>query len=286
MERLADLAAILVPVYVCVAGGLLWARMGRPINLSFVAGFAYVVGAPPLVFAVLKKAPAGSVPIGALIGAALLALALGALIAVAASLSFKRRLDPAVLAVAVPFSGAVALAALRYGWGEAGFVQGVVYFAVATIVLATVGRAAAHGHWTARALFGSPIGWVMAAAFLAALVPWTPPKFLLNTTTLLGGLLVPVMLVASGVALGRARAAAFVRALPVGVARLAIGLVAGVAAASALGLDGTPRAVVVLESATPIAFLWPIYARTGWDEFAAALAVGLAALPVLVAVLI
>jgi predicted permease len=174
------------------------------------------------------------------------------------------------------------LSVLRDALGAEGFAQGVVYFAVATLAAATLGRAAARGRWDLNSLFGSPIAWGMAAALALVAVPWTPPKFILNTTTLLGHLVVPVMLIAAGVALGRASRTELIRGLPSGFARLAIGLAAGIVVAEGLPLEGVTRTVVILETAMPIAFLWPIYAKDGWPSFAASLLVGLVALPFLV----
>jgi predicted permease len=68
--------------------------------------------------------------------------------------------------------------------------------------------------------------------------------------------------------------------------RLAVGLAAGLVVADVMALERVTRAVVVIETAMPIAFLWPIYAKDAWKEFAASLAVGLVALPFLVAFLI
>jgi predicted permease len=178
------------------------------------------------------------------------------------------------------------LSVLRDAFGAAGFVQGVVYFAVATLTVATLGRAAARGSWDSRTLFGSPIAWGMAAALALVSVPWTPPKFVLDTTTLLGHLVVPVMLIAAGVALGRATRIELRQGLPSGIVRLAIGLTAGIAVAEGLGLDGLIRAVVILETAMPVAFLWTIYTKDAWSSFAGSLLVGLLALPFLAAWLI
>ena len=279
---LATVIDVVVPVYLCVAGGYLWARIERPINLSFVSAFVYVVGAPPLVYAALKRVPDGSVPIGPLAEATVLALVLGGLAAVLVSLAAGRHLGASGRGLALPFAGAMGLAVLRNGFGDPGLAQGVVYFAVATIAAATLGRAAAQGRWGVASLFGSPIGWALAAALILAALPGTPPKFVLNTTNLLGGLVVPVMLIAAGVALGRVDGTALLRALPFGIARIAIGFAVGVVVAEVLALEHLARAVVILETATPVAFLWPVYVKDGWAEFGASLAVGLAALPFLV----
>jgi len=279
---LATVIDVVVPVYLCVAGGYLWARIERPINLSFVSAFVYVVGAPPLVYAAIKRVPDGSVPLGPLIEATVLALVLGGLAAVLVSLVAGRHLGTSGRGLALPFAGAMGLAVLRNGFGDPGLAQGVVYFAVATIAAATLGRAAAQGRWSASSLFGSPIGWALAAALVLAALPGAPPKFVLNTTNLLGGLVVPVMLIAAGVALGRIGGSALLRALAFGIARIAVGFAVGVVVADVLGLEHLSRAAVILETATPVAFLWPSYTKDGWAEFGASLAVGLVALPLLV----
>lgn len=279
---LATVVGVVVPVYLCIAGGYFWARIERPIDLSFVSAFVYVVGAPPLVYAAIKRVPDGSVPLGPLVEATVLALALGGLLAVLVSLAAGRYLGVSGRGLALPFAGAIGLAVLRNGFGEPGLAQGVVYFAVATIAAATLGRAAALGRWNASSIFGSPLGWALAAALALAALPGTPPKFVLNTTNLLGGLVVPVMLIAAGVALGRVSGPALLRALPFGIARIAVGVAVGIGVAELLALEHLSRAAVILETATPIAFLWPIYVKNGWAEFGASLAVGLAALPFVV----
>ena len=282
-----DLASVLVPVYACVAGGVLWAKIERPVDLGFVATFVYVVGAPALVFAAVMRVEPGSVPFRLLAEAALAALAVAGVLAVGVSLAAGRALGGSARGLALPFAGALGLSMLRDALGPAALAEGAVYFAVVTLAVATVGRAAARGSWNLGSLFGSPIAWGMAAALALIAVPWTPPKVLVGTAWLLGGLVMPTLLVAAGIALGRTAARDVVRHLPVGLARFAVGLAAGYAVAEGLSLDGITRAVVLIETAMPVSFLWTVYAtrdgkgEAAWPAFAASLAVMLAALPLM-----
>jgi predicted permease len=64
---------------------------------------------------------------------------------------------------------------------------------------------------------------------------------------------IPLMLVALGHALGSFRVRRLPVAAGIAVARLGLGFGMGVALAAVLGLEGTARGVVIIESAMPVA---------------------------------
>ena len=287
MNRLPDLLAVLAPVYLCVAVGYFWARAGRGFDLAFVTAFAYVLGAPSLVFSAIHRAPLDAGEVAGMAGAAFLALgACGAL--GVGGLALARRNLAGVPPLALPCAGAMGLSVARDAFGAEGHALGAAFLAVALFAQATLGRAAAAARWDAATLAGSPIAWGVLAALALAASPWTPPRWALNTTWLLGGTVVPVALIAQGVVLARAPWRESLAAWPIALGRVGIGLAAGLAVAAALGLDGAARAVVVLETAMPVALLWPIYrARAAVSdgalaETAASIVVGLIVLPGLV----
>jgi hypothetical protein len=284
MNGLPDLLAVLAPVYLCVGAGYFWARTGRGFDLAFVTAFAYVLGAPSLVFSAIHRAPLDA---GEVAGAALLALGVCAALG-AGGLALARRNLAGVAPLALPCAGAMGLSVARDAFGAEGLALGAAFLAVALFAQATFGRAAAAGRWDTATLAGSPIAWGVLAALALAALPWTPPRWALNTTWLLGGTVVPVALIAQGVVLARAPWRESLAAWPIALGRVGIGLAAGLAVAAALGLDGAARAIVILETAMPVALLWPIYRARAADsdgalaETAASIVLGLIVLPGLV----
>jgi predicted permease len=287
VSNLPDLLAVLAPIYLCVAAGYFWARAGRGFDLAFVTAFAYVLGAPSLVFSAIHRAPLEAGAVAGMAGAALLALVACAALA-AGGLALARQSLAGVAPLTLPCAGAMGLSIARDAFGADGLALGAAFLAVALLAQATLGRAAAAGRWDAATLVGSPVAWAVLAALALAALPWTPPRWALNTTWLLGGTVVPVALIAQGVVLARAPWRAAMPALSIAVGRIGIGLVAGIAVTAVLGLNGPTRAIVILETAMPVALLWANYraraaaADGAWGETAASIVLGLVVLPALV----
>jgi hypothetical protein len=94
------------------------------------------------------------------------------------------------------------------------------------------------------------------AALIAVTLLWlgvTPPKWVVDTTGLLGGMAIPLQLIALGCSLGQLRIASLPRGLALSLLRLGLGLAIGLAIAEAFALDGLVRSVVILQSAMPVA---------------------------------
>ena len=53
----ADLLSIIAPVFITVAIGYLWARLGRPFDADFITNIVLTVATPCLVFASLSDLP-------------------------------------------------------------------------------------------------------------------------------------------------------------------------------------------------------------------------------------
>ena len=117
----------------------------------------------------------------------------------------------------------------------------------------------------------TPLVHAVALALLLQAFGIDLPRWAANTTNLLGDCAVPLMLLSLGVALARLRIAGMGRALAMSALRLGLGFGVGVLVAAAMGLEGTIRGVVMLESAMPVAvfnYLWAVRYDTAPEEVA------------------
>ncbi len=276
-----DYAAILMPIYACIAAGYAWTRAGQPFDLRFIADFVYLVGAPALV---LSQAGADAPPAGALgavAGAAALALLVSAAIAWPASRRAGYALA-ALPALALPLTGAIGLAVAPALAPAHGAALATAYFAVTAIVATAIDRAAGRGDWRAGTILGAPAAWAIALAFALGLAGWVPPRWVANTSHLLGALVAPTLLLMMGAVLARTPPAGN-RAAALGAARIALGAVVALVLVRVLGLSPAARAVVVLQGVMPVEMLWGVTPERGTAEAAAwSYVFALIALPVLI----
>jgi len=88
-----------------------------------------------------------------------------------------------------------------------------------------------------------------------------PPAWLLNVTSLIGGLTVPLMLLALGVALAELRIAHMKKALAAALARLGLGMTGALAVIYLFGLTGIPAGVLLVQSMMPVAVFNYLFAK-------------------------
>lgn len=269
-----QLIPIIAPVGICALLGYGWARSGLPFDREFVTRMIMNIGTPCLV---LRGMATLAVDSGTFLGVAGIAVLLllasgvvGAVVLRAAGRPWRSFL-PAVM---FGNTGNLGLPLCLFAFGEAGLTLGVSFYLVGSVALFVAGPLVQGRQPPWRTLVATPINYA-AAAGLALLITGTRlPAWLDNTVELLAGLAIPLMLLALGHSLGRFRLQRAGTAVLVAGLRLVAGFLLGLAVVTALGLTGTVRGVVLIQSAMPVAvFCFLLASRYDRDPDAVAAAV-------------
>jgi len=258
---LGQLAAIIAPVLVCAGIGYLWARMRRPFETEFVTALVTTIGTPCLIASTLLRL---SVDFGALGDMALATIVvfvvigtLGAVGLRAAGLPFHSYLPALMFSNA----GNMGLPLCLFAFGEPGLALGIVFFTVSAVLQFTVGVGLAAGTVAPGRLARIPLLYAVAISLVLMATGTALPDWIANTIELLGGLTIPLMLIALGVSLARLRIASLKLSLAIALLRLLLGFAVGLAVAWAFGLEGMAAGVLVLQSAMPVAVFNYLFAQ-------------------------
>ena len=253
MAVVSELVAIVLPIFICAGIGLAWARTGRPFDSDLVSILVYKIAVPCLILATFARVRLTPDAVVAVAGAATCIYLVTAAVA-AAVLRFARLSLPAYLpSMMFPLVGSMGLPVSLFAFGEAGLALALVYFTLGAVGTFTIGAALAAGRVSTGRLAREPAVW---AALIAVALLWfevAVPKWVVDTTGLLGGMAIPLQLIALGCSLGELRVAALPRGLALSLLRLGLGFAVGVAVAELFALDGVVRSVVILQSAMPVA---------------------------------
>ncbi len=290
---IAQLAAILGPVVVCVAIGYLLERRGLSLPRREVGLLVADLGAPALVFHSLATAKIEPSLLVQLAGATSLAVIVFALIGFAVARLMNWPVHTFVAPVIFSNSGNMGLPLCLFAFGEDAMGLAVACFSIFTLWMFSLGL----WLWSAKGglseMVKSPIGWATVAGFLCAALRVTPPEFITNTTRLLGGLTIPLMLITLGVSLASMRPGNLPRALTISAIRLGVGPAVGFFVAWLFHLTGDARGVLVIECAMPVAvfnYLLALRYDRDADEVAGLIMVStlmsLLTLPILLAMLL
>jgi malate permease and related proteins len=253
MEIISQLSGIVVPVFVCVAFGVLWAKVGTPFDTGLITSLVYNIGVPCLILATFQKVHLSP---AAMAEVALATLACYASFTLAAFLLIRAmRLELAsyLPALMFPLTGSMGLPVSYFAFGDEGLALAIVYFTFGTIGSFTIGAAIAEGKASFRGLLRIPVLYAVAIALVMQLTGVRLPEWIFNTANLLGGMVIPAQLVALGFSLLELKTGGLARSVFLGVFRLAMGVAVGFAIAGLFDLSGATRAIVVIQSAMPVA---------------------------------
>lgn len=250
---IAQLSAILLPVFCLAIVGYSWRKLGFPFEREFVTRIILNVSGPCLIVDTLSDL---AMPVdeflGMMAGSATLFVAtvLGAwLLLKLAGMSVRSYLP----ALAIGNTGNLGLPLCLFAFGQEG-----LGFAVAVYVTNSVGQFTLtpilQSHSSPlRALATTPVVYGALIGLVVLFGGVRLPVWIDTTIGLLGSLMIPLMLLALGNTLGELRAKRLPFAFGWGTARLLLGFVVALGVAELYGLEGVAKGVIILQGTMPAA---------------------------------
>jgi predicted permease len=254
MELLLRIAQVIVPVFLIVAVGFVYARRVRPDMTSFNRIVLDILS-PLLVYTALAGREFRLQDHGPLLVAgALLIVACGA---VAWMLARATNVQARSLVPVVMFNncGNMGLPLALLAFGQAGFGAAVALFSISNLIHFSLGARITSADARTRDLLLSPLMVSAALGFASAATGVRPPEMLMTGMRLLGEAMLPLMLFALGVRLTTLRPEDVPRGVLGAVARPLIGLLLAVPLAWMLDLAPAARAQLILFGALPPAVM-------------------------------
>ena len=257
---IAEVAAVLAPVFVMAALGYGWRLTGAPFDLPFVTRVIMYVAGPCLVFTSLSQL---TLPlsefwsmVGAIIVVTLTVAAVSAVLIKLLGLSQRSFLP----ALTLGNTGNLGLPLCLFAFGEEGLGLAVAIYVTNSLLQFTFVPLLNSRVSVVRTLLTTPMLYGAVAGLAVEIGDVAVPMWLANTLGSIGDLLIPLMLMALGNTVGGLTAHNMRRAFGLGAARLIISFVVAVGVSFALGLSGVAQGVLVLQGAMPAAVFSYLFA--------------------------
>ncbi len=261
-----QILSILAPGFFLALIGLAWFHRGPPFPLDFVTTLVINVGMPALLFHTLASSSVDIVSLGHM-GLATLFVHLVFTAFIVAALKVAKKDWRLCIAHVVGNSGNLGLPICFFAFGDEGLAYAMAYFSVQCLLLFSLGDAVLSGNARLKNMLRSPIVYSIVAGVLVRIVDIELPKFVLDTTELLGQLVIPTMLITLGVSLAGMK----LKQLPSGMfwsaVRTVTAVVVGFLVADLFDLQGVAKGVLIIETAVPVAvFNFLLAVRHGRDS--------------------
>ncbi|MBD8493503.1 AEC family transporter [Pseudomonas syringae] len=250
---LASLFAVLAPVFIVASIGYAWARNGQNYPTDFIARLVMTIGTPSLVLSTLSRTRLDSSAFLSMALACVLCMAAMALIGLLVSRAFRQHWRVLVPAFMFPNTGNMGLPISLYAFGDHGLALAVAFFLTLSIFQFTLGLALAGGIASFKDLLRNPIVISLVLAIPIIFLDLQLPRWMVNTVNLLGGMSIPLMLLTLGVSLASIRLHHVASGMLQGGLRIVLGAAVGWLVGMALDLEPLARAVLVTQSAMPVA---------------------------------
>lgn len=258
---IAQIFAIIAPVFISAGIGFAWARADWPFPTETVSRLLIFVGTPCLVFHALATVKPDVAALGVIALGAVLALTifgcLGVVLFKAAGLGLRGHLPLIIF----PNAGNMGMPLALFAFGEPGLALAVAYYVITSLTQFTLGQSLASGHFSPARLVRNPVILAVVLALVFMLGGWTLPAWLANTTRSLGDFTIPLLLITLGHSMARLRVKALGRCLALALLRLGVGFAVGLGLATWLGLEGAARGVMIMQSAMPVAVFTYLFAE-------------------------
>jgi malate permease and related proteins len=256
-----QLLNILGPIMLITLIGYILGRSSVGLQSRTLSSLVILVATPSLVFSTLTSIEIDLSTIGRMSGAALLCLGIAAVAAIAGLKAFGAPVRAFLPSLMLPNSGNMGLPLVVLAFGAEGARLGVSFFFVVALFQYSVGLSIASCSVRVGDIAQQPLIYSVALVLLITAFDVTVPQVILTTTTMLGGMMIPAMLILLGTSLATLSVSDLGPSLGIAFGRLLIGLVSGTVVIALLGLEGLTAGIVFLMAAMPCAIVTYVFAE-------------------------
>ena len=244
---------MIAPVFVCAGIGFTWRKLGHPFDTRMVGALALNLGMPCLVFSSLTRLNVSLTAFAEMVGAYAVVMLCFLFVGLAAIRSLKVPAHTYLPIFTSSNTGNMGLPLCLFAFGSEGLAFGICIFILSSIYSFTVGWSIYAGRLAADVLYNNPLIYAVALALIFMLSDTSPPDWLANTTELISGLAIPLMLVSLGVAIADLRVRRTGKIVIISFIKLVTGFIVGYAVGDIWGMEGAARGVLIIGAAMPIA---------------------------------
>lgn len=250
---LNELFAVIAPILICAGLGYVWARKGIDYPVDFVTRLVMNIGAPCLILSSFSNADIDIGKMAEVSAAALVILLIMLVLGGVLIRLMRLKISTFLPSLLFPNIGNMGLPLCLFAFGQTGLALGLTVFLVIFTLQMSLGILLTAGHGHPRELLKQPVLWATIIAVVLVSIDKSLPVWLDNTTSILGGATIPLMLITLGVSLAQLKVAEWKHSLLFSLIRVLGGFGLAVLVAGMFGLEGVDRGVLILQSSMPVA---------------------------------
>ena len=198
-----QLFPIIIPIIIIIFVGYIWNKIGNNLNQTEITNIITWIGAPCLIFNTLIKLESSVFLLKDMILSAIFMVLSMFLFSYILLKLINFPIRTFINPMSFSNSGNLGMTISLFAYGSLGLELAVIVFMITSILHFTLGVSIWSGNWSTRFLIKTP---VIYAVFLALSINFFSielPKTLTNTTSVLAGITIPLLLFTMGISLNK-----------------------------------------------------------------------------------
>lgn len=252
---------VIAPIFLITFVGYLLGRTSRDIDSRTISSLVLLIATPALVFSTLTSLEVDPLTLLKMPLAAALCVLIASGAAIVLLWALRMPWQTFLPSLIMPNSGNIGLPLVLLAFGDIGLVLGISYFFVIALLQYTVGAAISSGRYRPGDLLRQPLIYSILLVVLVIATGTRVPVVIATTAELLGGMMIPAMLILLGASLAQLTVSDLRPAVIIAVARLGIGIPAGLSVIWLMSLTGTEAGTVFLMASMPTAIVNYVFAE-------------------------
>ncbi len=257
----SEIINIIAPVFIVAGIGFFLEYRGVGFQAETLSRLAMLIGTPSLVFSSLTGTTLPDDSLLRIVAITTVAVLIGGALAYAAILILRLPVRTFLSSLSLPNAGNAGLPIVFFAFAEPGLTIGAAFFFTIALVQYTVVPAIVTGDPGLRKLLKEPLVWSLVAVIAFRVTDVPIPTIVADTTALLGGLMIPVMLILLGGALARLKVSDIGWSALLAFVRLTVGVATGLILVTLFNLSGVEAGAIFLLSAMPSALITYVIAE-------------------------
>jgi len=199
----SQLFPILIPIIIIIFLGYVWNKIGNNLNQTEITNIITWIGAPCLIFNTLVKIESSVFLLKDIIFSAIFMILSMFLFSYILLKLIKFPVRTFINPMSFSNSGNLGMTIALFAYGSLGLELAVIVFMITSILHFTLGVAIWSGNWSPRFLINTPMIYAVILALSINFLNIELPKTLTNTTSVLAGITIPLLLFTMGISLNK-----------------------------------------------------------------------------------
>ena len=247
----AQLFPIIMPIIIIIFIGYIWNKIGNNLNQTEITNIITWIGAPCLIFNTLIKLESSVFLLKDMILSAIFMVLSMFLFSYILLKLINFPIRTFINPMSFSNSGNLGMTISLFAYGSLGLELAVIVFMITSILHFTLGISIWSGKWSPRFLIKTPL---IYAVFLALSINFFSielPKTLTNTTSVLAGITIPLLLFTMGISLNKISYKLDYKIIILIILRIFMAFTMAYLIIYLLNIDGIAKNIILLQAFLP-----------------------------------